>query len=47
VVAETCFIMDDEPIEVMTLDMVLKERFPDMNVYTATGGTRLFKLLEL
>jgi two-component system response regulator YesN len=47
VVAETCFIVDDEPIEVMTLEIVLKERFPDMNIYMATGGTRLFELLDL
>jgi len=43
---ETCFIVDDEPIEVLALEKILHQRFPDLKIYTATGGSQLFKLLD-
>lgn len=44
--AETCFIIDDEPIEVMALELMLKESFNNLKVFSATGGRQALKLVD-
>lgn len=44
--AETCFIIDDEPIEVMALELMLKESFNDLKVFTSTGGRQALQLVD-
>ncbi|ALS23033.1 MULTISPECIES: response regulator transcription factor [Paenibacillus] len=44
--AETCFIVDDEPIEAKALEWILKDAFPELTVYRETSGRRILELAE-
>lgn len=44
--AETCFIVDDEPIEAKALEWILKEAFPELTVYQETSGRKILELAE-